>query len=617
MINRAGLGDYYSRRAGILTSKVSENIFISEESFQSCVTPDGAVFYITSVRCAACVWLVENLIKRREGVQDARVNYATYRVSVSFDNSKVSLKEILETVARAGYPPVPENPEQINNEKRELLLRFIVGAFFSMQLMLYSVASYVGYFQDMPPHIKLVMQYISMILTTPIIIYTGYPFFRSAYKHLSMDTLVALGAGSAYLYSVIAVFAGYETYFDTAATILTLITLGRYIELSAKHKAKSGILSLFTLSAPFARVVTAEGESILPLSQVKVGDVLQVLAGDRVPVDGKLQSGSGEVDESMLTGEPLPKNKGEGDLLFAGTINMNGSFNMIAESVGSGTVLAQIVSAIESADLSRTKLVRLVDRVSSIFVPVVLLIAVATFIVSGSLMNSIAVLVVACPCALGLAAPLAVTVALGKAFSLNAIVRNGDLFENIVRCKRIYFDKTGTLTESNELRRDSVEVIDNIRKKYSVTILSGDNRANVERVAGELGVEFMAELSPFNKAEIVGAHADTMMVGDGINDAPALKRAGIGVAVGANIASVAIDSADLILLKPDLHILEEIIALSKRTARIVRENLFWAFAYNVVAIPLAAVGVLHPVVSAICMSVSSIAVVVNSMRIRG
>ncbi len=755
MIRSFGLEDYYVKRSGAVPARVGANISIIEELFSSCMK-DGengmrtASFYVTAVRCAACVWLVENIVRRLAGVGDIRVNYATYRATVTFDPAKITLKSILEHIAGAGYPPVPENPAYIDSEKKDTFLRFAVGALFSMQLMLYSVALYAGYFQDMPDALKHVMQLISWAVATPVVLYTGFPFFKNSLKalrgrHMSMDVLVALGAGSAYLYSIAAIFTGGETYFDTSATILTLITLGRYIELAVKQRAKSGMLSLFSLAPPFARKVADNGGfAVAPLATVKAGDRLQILAGDKIPVDGVILSGFAGVDESMLTGEPMQKGKQEGDKVYAGTVCRDGQFVIAAESVGDSTVLSQIIAAIESAGLSKTKIISAVDKISSIFVPFVLIMAAAVFagcLLAGystgaSLVRSVAVLVVACPCAMGLAVPLAVTNAFGKAASLGAVVKNGDLFETLTKCDRFCFDKTGTLTEgkpavesyvtalepksflalsaglerysnhslareitnlgggkkpqvesfrevaghgvsgivdgipvavgrygfikefirsedgelmnkmsetaytgkstvsvaaggvfagfyvmADHLRNDALETIANLKTKYKISLLSGDNNSTVAATARLLGyIEYKAEQTPFEKKDTVADYQQNgelvIMVGDGINDAPALKQADGSIAVGRSVTDIAVDSADAVLIRPDLSVLERLIALSKRTGRIVKENLVWAFAYNVIAIPFAAAGIMHPVVSAVCMSASSLIVVLNSTRIR-
>ena len=247
MIHSIGLEDFYSRKAGVVTSKVGSKAYISEEHFEECISPEedgtsSAVFYVTSVRCAACVWLIENLVKKIHGVLDIRVNYATFRTKVNYNPEKVTLKHILEQIAGIGHPPVPKNPVVNMKEKKDLFLRFGVGAFFTMQLMLYSVALYAGYFQDMPDSFKRVMQLISWALATPVMLYTGAPFIKNSItalrnKNLSMDVLVALGASSAYLYSVAAIFTNGEVYFDTSVSILTFIILGRFIEVSLKHIA--------------------------------------------------------------------------------------------------------------------------------------------------------------------------------------------------------------------------------------------------------------------------------------------------------------------------------------------------------------------------------------------
>ncbi len=749
MIHNLGLGDFYTRKSGVITSKVDSNVYIIEELFSDCIAsnPDGTisvVFYVTSVRCAACVWLVENIIRRVDGVSSARINYATYRATVDYDPSKISLANILLPVAQAGYPVVPENPVADDSEKKDIFFRFLIGALFTMQLMMYSIALYAGYFQDMSPQVKYLMKILSWFFATPVVFYTGWPFFKNSYKalksrHTSMDVLVAIGAGSAYLYSIAAIFLNREVFFDTSATILTLITLGRFLEISAKHKAKSGLLSLFSLAPNFARLLNADGSyAVMPAAKIMSGDTVQVLAGDRVPVDGVITNGYAAVDESMLTGEPDPKGKGAGDEVFAGTVNKDGIFTMQAVSVGKNTVLSRIIKAVESADISKTHIVSLADRISGVFVPFVITVAVITFFIhffmSGSgasaIMNSVSVLVVACPCALGLAVPLAVNAAISGASSMGVLIKNGDIFEVLSKADTLCFDKTGTLTIgepivegfhpqnqyyaqglaaaaeshskhplavsisshtnipahevieyheepgqgvsallmtdngaqhwvkvgrpgfinaiipdiysgktivcveidnkfigfytlSDPLRDDSVRVIRELADRYAILILSGDNNNAVMNAAVAIDprVNPYGGLSPFDKADFIKKYQSegqmVVMVGDGINDAPALRQANAGIAVGHKISDIAVDTADAVLMRADLSILNRLLTLSRKTGRIVKENLAWAFSYNIIAIPLAVTGVIHPVVSAISMSVSSLFVVLNSLRLKG
>jgi heavy metal translocating P-type ATPase len=752
MIHSLGLGGYYERKAGVVTAKVDPNVFVIEELFKECVTenPSGThtvVFYITSVRCAACVWLVENIIKKQSGVLSVRVNYATYRTVLEYDPAKTTLKTILLSIAKAGYPPVATNPVVSNKEKKDLFTRFAVGSFFTMQLMMYSFALYAGYFNDMPPTTKLVLQVISWILATPVLLYTGKPFFQNALRslrsfHTSMDLLVALGSGTAYIYSVAAIFLSREVYFDTSATIITLIMLGRYLDIAARHRAKSGLLSLFSLMPMFARLKGAgDVYAVVPVGQVKQDDILRVTAGDRVPVDGVVISGNAAVDESMLTGEPIAAGKSENDSVYAGTLNTDGLIEIRAVSVGKTTVLSKIIAAIEASDISKTRLINIVDKISGIFIPFVLIISLLTFAVhfylSGgvyeALMSAVSVLVIACPCALGVAAPLAINEASSRAVNIGALVKNGDAFELLSKLNVICLDKTGTLTEgkpkiaeykafidekkflslsaaaencsnhllaktistfsppaehkiisftekqgkgvhvslesggecydlavgrfdyvkeyakepfkraesggktevytvingecagfyliTDPLRSEAEEVIKKLAKRYRVELLSGDNEGALASVSEKVGgISYKAGLSPFDKTDIVSAYQKekniVAMVGDGINDALALKEASVGVAVGQKASDIAVESADIVLVRPDLRIFERMLTLSNKTVKTIKQNLAWAFSYNLVAIPMAAMGILHPIVSAISMITSSLIVVINSGRIR-
>jgi heavy metal translocating P-type ATPase len=553
-----------------------------------------------------------------------------------------------------------------------------------------------------------------------------------------MDVLVALGACSAYLYSVAAIFLGYETYFDTAATIITLVTLGRYIELCSKQKARGNIANLLTLIPPFARLIQPDGSvALVPLTQIKTNSRIQVLAGDKIPVDGKILAGSAGIDEAMLTGESIPRQKGVSDIVYAGTINISGTLE-ISTTEATKTVLAQIVATIESADVQKTKLVQLVNKVIGYFVPIVLAIAAGSFValyfvltvpMSEAIMRAIAVIVVACPCALGLAVPMAATAAIGSAASLGAIIKNGNLLASLRNVEMICLDKTGTLTAGkptiakyrssdarfimhsalleahsshvlakaiagtireylpvkdvheeagcgitgmvdgcllkvgrydyvtdtqetdndiykemladakkgysivcvgiegrfagyyaliDPLRQDVQDAMPQLRAQYGVALLSGDSEATVANIAKELRIGYRAELSPFDKIDIIRAYQQdghrVLMVGDGINDAAALKQADASIAMGQTAADIAVDSADAVLMRADLGLVTRLIELARRTDRIIKQNLGWSFAYNVVAIPLAAAGIIHPVASAICMSISSVIVVMNSTR---
>ncbi|HMK43250.1 MAG TPA: heavy metal translocating P-type ATPase [Dissulfurispiraceae bacterium] len=723
--------------------------------------------YIDGIRCASCVWLNERILTRTPGVVHARINYATHRAKIRWNPAEVGLKTILERIRAVGYSPKPysesEGIKAQQAESRDLLIRFGTAGFLSSQLMIYSIALYAGYFQGIDAPTKRLLEIIALFLTLPVIFYAGMPFLRASFtglRHLRfpMDVLITLGALSAFFYSIYQMFVGGEVYFDTAAMIITIILLGRYIEAVSKGKASETIQHLRELSPREARLIApddsdAEERRMTSLDAVKRGDLIEVIPGERVPLDGVVIRGRSEVDESLITGESRPVMKEAGADVIGGSMNLYGQLVFEVMRTGHDTVLAGIIRAVEDAQAQKPRIQTLADKVVGIFVPVILLIALMTagyYYFTGeplrsALMTGISVLVIACPCSLGLATPLAVLLITSVASSRGVLVRNGQVIENLSRITDVVFDKTGTVTEGRPALREIIlldpswerskalaaaaavealsehsvgraitsaarslqealpqvlpstfkavpgrgveavvdgseivvgnqafmeekgfrfpagcsaaDEIDTMQSSgetvvfmgrnktvgalFAITdvprsempnviaalrefscspsIVSGDNVGTTRALAFAIGIDhFIAEALPAQKRNIVmemqAEGKRVMMVGDGINDAPALTEASVGVAMG-RATEIAMESANVVLVRNDLLLLPFLLKLSRRGFAIIRQNIFWAFFYNICAVPLAVAGLLHPIVAAAAMAASSLFVVGNSMRI--
>lgn len=777
LISAEGLGSFYQGRRwdepGLATDPARP---VDASAFREAVrSVEGGLaeldVYIDGIRCASCVWLNERLLARLPGVVSARVNYATHRARVRYDPAAAPLEAVLSRIRAGGYEPKPysesERQKAQDAETKDLLVRLGTAFFLASQLMIYSAALYAGYLQGMQPGLRRAMEVIALGLTLPVFFYAGAPFLRSAARGLrarcfNMDSLIVLGAGAALLYSAYQMTRGGEVYFDTAAMIVLLVLAGRYVEARARGRASQAVARLSGLLPREARVRSpspSQGEgsgegqvAVVPLAAVAVGDLVEVVPGERVPLDGEVVEGSSEVDEALLTGEARPVAKGPGAAVIGGTLNLHGAFTFRVGRVGEGTVLAGIVRAVESAQAEKPRLQALADRVTGWFVPAVLVLAAATVglhLARGApahqaLMTGVAVLVIACPCSLGLATPIAVLLATGEASARGLLVRSCDVLERAAAATEVVLDKTGTLTRGKPVLREVVcwpgghvgrdEVVrlagalegksehslaravteaarllpgpslqvsgfravpgrgvrgtvsgsravvvgnrafleeegvavppealhaaapfeaegdtvlhagvggtlaallvvsDVLRDEapaalaelralgLRLSIVSGDGAATTAAVARRAGVErVVAEATPVAKerelARLQGEGARVLMVGDGLNDAPALSRASVGVAMGRG-TDVTLESADAVLVRDDLRLLPALVRLGRRTTRIIRQNVFWAFFYNVVAIPLAVAGLLHPIVAAACMAASSLFVVGNSLRVR-
>ena len=721
---------------------------------------------LEGLHCAACVARVERALAGAPGVEQALVNLATRQARVKFDAQQATVQGLQTAVQEAGYqvtgwaleaPPPP--PPEI--EAQRLRRRFLLALGLSLPVFVGAMVPPLPRWLGLSPQN---LAYLLLILTTPVLFYSGGPFFLGALRtarHLAanMDTLVALGTSAAYFYSAVVTLWPQgvaapgkfpEVYFDTTAMIITFILLGRWMEARTRGRASQAIRRLFDLAPPAARVRRDGQEVEVPLEEVAVGDLVAVRPGEKIPVDGVVVEGASSVDESMLTGESLPVAKVAGGEVWGATVNQRGFLLFKASRVGRDMVLSQIIRLVEEAQTSKAPIQRLADQVAGIFVPVVMGLAALTcagWLIMGpapalttAIVSMVAVLIIACPCAMGLATPTAVMVGSGRGAEMGILLRGGEPLELAYRLTAVVFDKTGTLTQGRpqvtdvltregwsedqvlawaaaveeksehplaeavthaavhrqlqlpalsefeavpgmgvkakiegrevllgnfaflcrekiphqdlnthqeRLSREGKTTIflavegkpvgvlaaaDTLKPGAAaavaaiqamglkVVLLSGDNRLAVEAAARSVGItEVLAEVLPGDKAHKVEELQKTgeivAMVGDGINDAPALAQADVGVALGTG-ADVAAEAADLTLIRDDLHLIPQAILLSRKMMRIIRQNLFWAFCYNVVAIPLASLGLLNPAIAAAAMAMSSVSVVTNSLRLK-
>ena len=732
-------------------------------------------FKVTGMTCAACSSRVERVLSKMEGVTKAEVNLATEDLHIDYDDSKLKIQDIIGKIEKAGYGAyeVKEDTKIDDTDKEDainsLKKRFVLSLVFAVPLLYISMGHMMG--APLPSIIdpmKNAMNFalIQLILVIPVMI-VGRKFFIGGFKnivHLSpnMDSLIAIGTSAAFLYGIYAIvkIAGGDThfsmdlYFESGATILTLITLGKYLEAKTKGKTSEAIKKLMGLAPKKATIIVDGVEKVISIDEVKVGDVILVKPGEKLPVDGEIVEGTTTIDESMLTGESIPIDKNIGDKVFGASINKFGMFKYKATKVGKDTALAQIIKLVEQAQGSKAPIAKMADIISGYFVPTVITLAVISSIVwaiSGkglefSLTIFIAVLVIACPCALGLATPTAIMVGTGKGAENGILIKSGVALEGAHKINTVVFDKTGTITEgkpkvtdiitkglsedellryassaekgsehplgeaivvagverglelfeiesfksvpgegivtlindknilignnklmkNNNIDINSVEndvkllasqgktpmymVIDgtlagviavadtlkaNSKKAVEalhklgieVVMLTGDNEKTAQAIAKEVGIDkVVSDVLPGDKANEVKRLQDegknVAMVGDGINDAPALAMANIGIAIGSG-TDVAIDSADIVLMRSDILDVVGAIQLSKATIKNIKENLGWAFGYNTLGIPVA-MGILYafggpllnPMIAAFAMSFSSVSVLLNALRLK-
>lgn len=730
-------------------------------------------FPVEGMTCASCVTRVEKIIGKFETVKNVSVNLANESVTFEADEN-LDLNSVAKEIEDYGYKLKIENESAtsknfdaqditIKDEYFELLKKdFTLALIITIPVFLISMLKDFHFFHLIWPFNINYTNNILLILTTPIIFISGKRFYSSFWKnlkHLSfeMNSLVAIGTASAYGYSVFVTLFPNEisnhgqlhVYYETAAVIITLILFGKILEHRSKRKTNEAIKKLIELKPKVTTIIVDGIEKQISINELKLGDVVKIKPGESIPADGIVISGETTINESMISGESIPVDKKINSKVIGGTINLTGSFQFRVTATGDNSILGQIIKLVETAQASKPPIQKLVDKVASIFVPAVMIIAIITFLFwmilgsenafTNALTNFIAVLIVACPCALGLATPTAIIVSTGLAAQNGILIRNGESLEVAQKISTIIFDKTGTLTEGNPIvknifnydydvnkllklvasleknsehpiakaivkyaQENNIEMLQpdyfknlsgfgivgsvenknlvignlNLMKEFSIKLnldkttnefndensnsviyvaiendlkgiiqiedkikdssleainrlknlqiktvmITGDNKNSAQKIANEIKIdEFKAEVLPDQKSEIVKQYQSkneiVAMVGDGINDSPALAQADISFAIGTG-TDIAIESSQITLVSGNLKLIPKAIKLSKITLNIIKQNLFWAFFYNVILIPLAAFGKLNPMIAALAMSLSSVSVVTNSLRIK-
>ncbi|MFH1412477.1 MAG: heavy metal translocating P-type ATPase [bacterium] len=712
---------------------------------------------ITGMHCASCAVNIKNSLEKAEGVQSADVNFATAKAEVNYDESKVSLEAIKENIVSGGYTIKGESQDKGHHHSEEdskkQKHRVIASIILTIPLVIRMFWAW-----EVPGEIWniAITDWIQHDLAFIIVFFFGWTFHKHAWKQIkkfqfSMDSLISLGTLTAYFYSLFVLFNNGHLYFESAAAIISLILLGKYFEVKSRGKASQAMKKLMELGVKKARVFVDNKEVEKDIDDIRVNEILVIKPSEKIPLDGVVIEGQSNVNEAMLTGESLPVFKEKDSKVFGATLNQDGLIKIKVTRIGKDTVLAQIIKTVEEAQKFKAPMQRLADKISSIFVPAVIVIAILTFVgwylatkdLSTSIINAVAVLIIACPCALGLAAPMAVMVGTSVGAKNGILIKNGESFEKAKNIDVIVFDKTGTLTEgkpevqkvlvnentkfeeqriikiagslasnsehplskavaqmaedkkieliglnnfkeipgkgvmaksqeqeinillgnkkllvdnnldltwaeqtikqckdsggtllflahgqeviggfliTDQIKASAKETIKEIKEmNLEVIMISGDNQQTAQSVAKQIGItEVVAEVLPQEKQDQVkklqAKGKKVVFVGDGINDAPSLIQADLGISMGSG-TDIAKESGNIILMKNDPLKVVQSIKLSKKTFNVIKQNMFWAFFYNIVAIPLAIAGIITPMIAAIAMSFSSISVISNSLRI--
>jgi len=723
------------------------------------------ILKIKGMDCASCAINITKALEKKEGVISVNINFATGKANITYDENKISLDDIKKIIINTGYQIDEEDEhkghgrgehhehEQNGDEKRQRN-RVVAAIILTLPVAIRMIWPWEIRGELLGVSIT---DWAQIILTFIVVFIFGWRFHKNAFSQArrlraNMDTLISLGTLVAFFYSLWAVYSGGHLYFESAAAITSLILLGKYFELKTKGRASQAMKKLMELGVKKARLVDKNGrETEIDIEKIRIGDILLIKPSEKIPLDGVITSGQSSVNESMLTGESLPVSKAKGDKVFGATINQDGIIKIKVTQVGEDTVLAQIIKTVEEAQIFKAPIQKLADKIAGIFVPVVIVIAALTFVgwyfltgnFSLGLINAVAVLIIACPCALGIATPVAVMVGTGVGARSGILIKNGESFEKAKDIDTIIFDKTGTLTKgeprvekilvnkeydfgeekvlkiaaslatgsehplskavallaqeknislakltdfkelpgegvagtcqehkaelllgnrklfskkglntdwldkilgeyknsggtmifvshdrkviggfliADEIKPSAAETVVEIKKMgLESVMISGDNKNTARVVAGKIGIDkYLAEVLPAEKqAEVKKMQAQgrkVVFVGDGINDAPSLVQSDLGIAMGSG-TDIAKESGNIIIMKNDPIKVVEAIKLAKKTFKVIRQNLFWAFFYNTAAIPLAILGLINPMIAAAAMSFSSISVITNSLRI--
>jgi Cu2+-exporting ATPase len=707
-----------------------------------------ASLILEGIVCAACVWLNEHHVKQLPGILEFRINYSTHRATLTWDNNITQLSDVLKAISEIGYHAHPFDPGRLESlqkkEKSAALRRIAIAGLGMMQVMMIAVAMYIGAVSDMDVGMRNFLRWISLLMTTPVVFYSARVFFASAWRDVrrgrfGMDVPVSLAIGIAFSASVWATLTGSgEVYFDSVSMFTFFLLGGRYLEMAARHKSGQVAEELVRLMPATATRLRNGEQEVIPVSQLELGDNVLVRPGEVIPADGKVLEGCSSTNESLLTGESLPCQKQQGDVLVGGTLNIESPLTMQVEKVGDSTVLASIIRLLERAQAEKPELARLAEKVASRFVPVILLIASGVFVwwyqydPSNAFWIALSVLVITCPCAFSLATPAALTAATGLLTSRGVLTTRGHALETLARTTHMIFDKTGTLshghlevvdfcvlgnvtssfckqvaaglegssehpvghaivylsntpavfsnltaesgrgvkgvyqkkhyrigtecfvrevtgidlppdlarskgvsevflgsedgwlakiTLADQLRKEAASMVQELRALgVDVTLLSGDSPSVVDVVAHQLDIPHAlggqlpdSKLAYLQRLQEQGSVV--AMVGDGVNDAPVLAGAQVSIAMGSG-SQLAQASADMVLLSENLHQLPFAIQTARRMQTIIKQNFVWTIGYNLVAVPLAASGMVEPWMAAIGMSASSLIVVLNALRLK-